>query len=148
VKRFGFEWRHFHDWGWLTEYPKTRYAEEKFYGGLLEHSRAAFWSKSLFGKEDLLPGEAILDAGCGNGRLTNQAAQYGAEVIGVDLGWGVYSAFEHTRSQPNILCAVIYFGCCLQMEDLTVFSQSVCCSKQVMLESLLTHSCAPCGQAA
>jgi SAM-dependent methyltransferase/uncharacterized protein YbaR (Trm112 family) len=102
ISRFGFEWRYFREWGWLTDYPKTRCAEEKFYGGLIEHSRAAFWSKSLFSKEDLHPGLVVLDAGCGNGRFTNQAAQFGAEVIGVDLGWGVYSAFEHTRSRPNI----------------------------------------------
>jgi SAM-dependent methyltransferase len=43
-----------------------------------------------------------LDAGCGNGRFTYQVAQTGAEVIGVDLGWGVYSAFDHMRALPNV----------------------------------------------
>ena len=44
----------------------------------------------------------MLDAGCGNGRFTDQVARTGAEVIGIDLGWGVFSAFEHTRSAPNV----------------------------------------------
>lgn len=102
VERFGFEWRYFRDWGWLTEYPDIPNAEEKFYGGLVEHTGAAFWSKSLFQKEDLFAGLLVLDAGCGNGRFTNEVAQTGAEVIGIDLGWGVYSAFEHTRALPNV----------------------------------------------
>ena len=102
VDRFGFEWRHFRDWGWLAEYPDVTDAEEKFHGGLAEHTRAAFQSKSMFQEKDLQPGHLALDAGCGNGRFTNQAAQTGAEVIGIDLGWGVYSAFEHMRSLPNV----------------------------------------------
>lgn len=102
VDRFGFEWRHFRDWGWLAEYPNVPDAEEKFYGGLIEHTQAAFQSKSLFQEDDLRPEHWVLDAGCGNGRFTNQAAQSGAEVIGVDLGWGAYSAFEHMQTLPNV----------------------------------------------
>jgi len=102
VERFGFEWRYFRDWGWFTEYPCVPNAKERFYGGLVEHTHAAFWSKSLFRKEDLHPGLLVLDAGCGNGRFTYQAAQMGAEVIGIDLGWGVDSAFEHMKSLPNV----------------------------------------------
>ena len=100
-ERFGFEWCYFRDWGWLVEYPDVQNAKEKFYGGLHKHTRSAFWSKSLFQKEDLRKGQLVLDAGCGNGRFTNQAAQTGVEVIGIDLGMGVLSAFEHTRSLPN-----------------------------------------------
>ena len=102
IDRFGFEWRHFSDWGWLAEYPDVPNAEEKFYGGLVEHTQTAFRSKSLFQEDDLQPGHLVLDAGCGNGRFTNQAAQTGAEVVGIDLGWGVYSAFEHMQSLPNV----------------------------------------------
>lgn len=102
VDRFGFEWRHFRDWGWLDEYPAVPGAEEKFFGGLAEHTRSAFWSKSLFQPRDLHPGLLVLDAGCGNGRFTVQAARTGAEVVGIDLGWGVHSAFDHTRAMPNV----------------------------------------------
>lgn len=99
--RFGFEWRYFSDWGWLNDYPDMALAEEKFYGGLIRHTHSAFWSKSLFQKGDLRKGLLVLDAGCGNGRFTNQAAQTGADVIGIDLGKGVLSAFKHTRGLPN-----------------------------------------------
>ncbi len=102
VERFGFEWLYFRDWGWLTEYPDVPNAEEKFRSGLIEHTRKHFWGKSLFREEDLHPGLLVLDAGCGNGRFTYQAAQTGAEVVGIDLGWGIYSAFDHTRSLPNV----------------------------------------------
>jgi SAM-dependent methyltransferase len=101
VERFGFEWRYFQDWGWLPDYPDVPEAELKFRGGLVKHTESAFWSKSLFSRDDLQAGNLVLDAGCGNGRFTNQTAQTGAEVIGIDLGWGVFSAFEHTRSLPN-----------------------------------------------
>lgn len=102
VERFGFEWRYFRDWGWFVEYPDIPNAKEKFYGGLVEHTRSAFWNKSLLREKDLQSRHSVLDAGCGNGRFTDQAAKTGAEVIGVDIGWGVYSAFEHTRSLPNV----------------------------------------------
>jgi|Deesub1362A_J573_1020465.scaffolds.fasta_scaffold02337_4 SAM-dependent methyltransferase/uncharacterized protein YbaR (Trm112 family) len=102
VERFGFEWRYFLDWGWLETYPNVPNAKEKFYGGLIEHTQRAFWSKSLFHENELYPGLLVLDAGCGNGRFTNEAARTGAEVVGVDLGWGVYSAFEHTHHLPNV----------------------------------------------
>jgi len=102
VKRFGFEWLYFRDWGWLNDYPDVPNAKEKFYGALIEHTHSAFWSKSLFKEKDLRPGLLILDAGCGNGRFTYQAAQTGAEVIGIDLGYGIYSAFDHTRFISNV----------------------------------------------
>ncbi len=102
IERFGFEWRYFQDWGWLPDYPDVPDAELKFLGGLVKHTESAFWTKSLFSKDDLQAGDLVLDAGCGNGRFTNQAAQTSAEVIGIDLGWGVLSAFEHTRALPNV----------------------------------------------
>lgn len=102
IERFGFEWRHFQDWGWLPDYPDVPETELKFFGGLVKHTESAFWGKSLFSRDDLQVGNLVLDAGCGNGRFTNQAAQTGAEVIGLDLGWGVFSAFEHTRTLPNV----------------------------------------------
>ncbi len=102
IERFGWEWRKYQQWGWLPDYPDLPEAEEKFYGGLIDHTRAAFWSKSLFDKEDLKPEHRILDAGCGNGRFSNCASETGATVVGVDLGWGVYSAFANLRHKDNV----------------------------------------------
>lgn len=99
---FGFEWTHYKDWGWLEDYPDVSNAEEKFSGGIQKHSHEAFWGKSLFEKGDLGAGLLVLDAGCGNGRFSNEAAKSGAEVVGIDLGESVYRAFEHTRHLENV----------------------------------------------
>lgn len=102
VERFGFEWDYFRDWGWLPGYPDVPGASEKFYGGLVMHTQGAFRSKSLFREGELKSGHLVLDAGCGNGRFTNEAAKTGAEVIGIDLGARVYRSFEHTRHLTNV----------------------------------------------
>jgi SAM-dependent methyltransferase len=102
AERFGFEWRYFRDWGWVPELPPVADSSEKFFGGLVANTERAFWSKTLFHREDLRVGMLLLDAGCGNGRFANEAAKSGATVIGVDLGEGVLSAFDHTRSHPNV----------------------------------------------
>jgi len=102
IDRFGFEWRHYRDWGWLEDYPDVPDAQERYFGGLLQNSEGAFWSKSLFQRDELEPQHLVLDAGRGNGRFTYQASLTGATVIGVDLGWGVDSAFENSRALPNV----------------------------------------------
>ncbi|MGD9562241.1 MAG: methyltransferase domain-containing protein [Pyrinomonadaceae bacterium] len=44
----------------------------------------------------------VLEGGCGKGRHTKLAAEWGAkEVVGIDLGDGVESAFALTRNVPN-----------------------------------------------
>jgi SAM-dependent methyltransferase/uncharacterized protein YbaR (Trm112 family) len=102
IDRFGYEWIHFKDWGWLEAYPDVPDAEERFFGGLVKNTVGAFWNKSQFTKDELGPGVRVLDGGCGNGRFVNQAGLTGAEAVGIDLGWGVYSAFDHTRHLPNV----------------------------------------------
>jgi SAM-dependent methyltransferase/uncharacterized protein YbaR (Trm112 family) len=102
IDRFGFEWRYFKDWGWLEGFPDVPEAEERFYGGILEHTKRAFASKSLLDPGELRAGVSVLDAGCGNGRFSYMAGLTGADVVGIDLGWGVFSAFEHTRHMDNI----------------------------------------------
>ena len=102
VSRFGFEWLRYRDWGWLAEYPDVPNAEEVFSGGLIENTVHAFRSKGLFAADELGPGLRVLDAGCGNGRFTHQAARTGAEVVGVDLGQGVAAAFGHLSELPNV----------------------------------------------
>lgn len=102
IERFGYEWRYFRDWGWLEEYPEIPYAQEKFYGSLIENTRDAFWGKTLLQKDDFQVGQVVLDAGCGNGRFCGIAANTGAEIFGIDLGLGVISAFQNTRHLPNV----------------------------------------------
>jgi uncharacterized protein YbaR (Trm112 family)/SAM-dependent methyltransferase len=44
---------------------------------------------SLNVARDELPGALIFDAGCGNGRLTASLADFGAEIVGMDLSAGI-----------------------------------------------------------
>jgi SAM-dependent methyltransferase len=45
--------------------------------------------------EAALAGRLVLDAGCGNGKLTSTVASYGAEVVGMDLSRSVERAAEN-----------------------------------------------------
>ena len=54
-------------------------------------------------EKDLKEENIVLDAGCGNGRFINQAAQYGATCIGIDFAWGaVDAAYNHLKENQNI----------------------------------------------
>lgn len=79
---FGWQWKHFthHD---------ERYAEQ-FLGWIAPVTPEFFRDK------------VVLEGGCGKGRHTLLAAQWGArEVVGVDLSEAVDTAFAATRSEPN-----------------------------------------------
>jgi|SRR5687768_3200416 len=53
-------------------------------------------------KPEFFEGKLVLEGGCGKGRHTKLAAEWGAkEVVGIDLGDGVESAFALTRHLPN-----------------------------------------------
>ncbi len=89
IKKFGFEW---------TELASRLGWDDPKYD--MSHEEAVFKRKSL-----LTPGELkdklVLDAGCGNGRYSYWAAQYGGKVIGVDLGRGVESACQNLKEIEN-----------------------------------------------
>ena len=54
-------------------------------------------------KPEFFEGKVVLEGGCGKGRHTKLAAEWGAkEVVGIDLGDGVESAFALTREMPNV----------------------------------------------
>ncbi len=79
---FGWQWQHF------TQ-EDTRYAEQ-----LLG------WIAPV--TPDFFRDKVVLEGGCGKGRHTQLAAQWGArEVVGVDLSEAVETAFDATRSLPN-----------------------------------------------
>ena len=100
IEYFGYEWRKFMNWGWLEEDDIPKEDRIKYMGGFISNTISAFKTKSLMNGDDLAKGKLILDAGCGNGRFSNQAAEYGAEVIGVDIGTG--AASENTIERDNI----------------------------------------------
>lgn len=79
---FGWQWRHF------TQ-EDTRYAEQLL--GWIAPVTPEFFRDKV-----------VLEGGCGKGRHTLLAAQWGArDVIGVDLSEAVETAFAATRSLPN-----------------------------------------------
>ena len=79
---FGWQWTNF-----TQEDPKYG---DQFLG----------WIKPV--KREFFEGKIVLEGGCGKGRHTKLAAEWGAkEVIGIDLGDGVESAFALTRHLPN-----------------------------------------------
>lgn len=53
---------------------------------------------------DHFRGKAVLDAGCGSGRFSRWAAEFGASaVLGVDLSGSVDVAFANLRSYENVI---------------------------------------------
>lgn len=91
AENFGWQWQHF------TE-TDERYAEQ-FLGWIAPVTPEFFRDK------------VVLEGGCGKGRHTQLAAQWGAlEVIGIDLSEAVETAYAATRSLPNahVIQADIY----------------------------------------
>jgi 2-polyprenyl-3-methyl-5-hydroxy-6-metoxy-1,4-benzoquinol methylase/uncharacterized protein YbaR (Trm112 family) len=60
------------------------------------------------GREEL-NGALILDAGCGNGRLTASLAGFGAEVVGVDLSAGIERAQSGKQRHAGEREAFVHF---------------------------------------
>ena len=82
AENFGWQWTHF------TQ-EDAKYSEQLL--GWLQPVKAEFFS-----------GKIVLEGGCGKGRHTKLAVEWGAkEVVGVDLGDGVESAFALTRGLHN-----------------------------------------------
>ena len=82
AENFGWQWTNF-----TQEDPKYN---EQFLGWLQPVSKAFFKDK------------IVLEGGCGKGRHTKLAAEWGAaEVVGIDLGDGVESAYRLTHDIPN-----------------------------------------------
>jgi SAM-dependent methyltransferase/uncharacterized protein YbaR (Trm112 family) len=82
AENFGWQWTNF-----TQEDPKYK---EQFLG----------WLKPV--TQDFFKDKVVLEGGCGKGRHTKLAAEWGAkDVVGIDLGDGVESAFALTRDLPN-----------------------------------------------
>ncbi len=82
AENFGWQWTNF-----TQEDPKYN---DQFLG----------WLQPV--KKEFFEGKVVLEGGCGKGRHTKLAAEWGAaEVVGIDLGDGVESAFALTRNLAN-----------------------------------------------
>jgi uncharacterized protein YbaR (Trm112 family)/ubiquinone/menaquinone biosynthesis C-methylase UbiE len=82
AENFGWQWTHF------TQ-EDTKYSDQ--FLGWLQPVKPGFFKDKV-----------VVEGGCGKGRHTKLAAEWGAkDVVGVDLGDGVESAFALTRDMPN-----------------------------------------------
>lgn len=86
-RSFGFEWQKWNRFGWDDSVP-------------LKVTRDIFDYKVLATKHEL-QGKLVLDAGCGNGRYTKIAREYGGEVVGIDLSQAIDEAFENFKGDPK-----------------------------------------------
>lgn len=64
------------------------------------HSYVWNYGRDLLGLLDAKPGERILDVGCGTGQLTDEAAQCGAELVGIDSSPEMI--VDARKNQPQI----------------------------------------------
>ncbi len=77
-------------WQWTNFTQQDERYNEQFLG----------WLKPV--QPEFFENKTILEAGCGKGRHTKLAANWNAkEIVGVDLGDGVETAFELTKHFPN-----------------------------------------------
>ena len=91
AENFGWQWTHF------TQ-EDVKYNEQ--FLGWLQPVKPEFFADKL-----------VLEGGCGKGRHTSLAAEWGAKaVVGIDLSAAVESAFQATKHLPNahIVQADIY----------------------------------------
>jgi len=110
---FGWEWDIYKDWGFVKEkdlkdlkdLKDDEKIEWKIGGGTVKSRKSAFKSKCQLTEYDLKNSSIILDAGCGNGRYTFEAAVNTKNIIiGVDLAYGaVNSAYENTKNLDNVI---------------------------------------------
>lgn len=59
--------------------------------------------------EEQLRGSLVLDAGCGNGKLTASVAAYGAEIVGMDLSRSVERAAENAERSAGENAPFVHF---------------------------------------
>lgn len=83
ASRFGWQWRHFVD------------MHDEHRGQFLD------WIWPL--RPEFFSGKVVLDAGCGIGRHTLFASEFGAsEVMAIDLSEAVETAYETVGARPNV----------------------------------------------
>jgi SAM-dependent methyltransferase len=88
VEGFGYQWKKANP---LVQ--NTRFTDSALFLDFIQPVEARYFE-----------GKTVLDAGCGLGRFTHWARQFGAAaVVGVDLSESCEAAFENTRALDNVL---------------------------------------------
>ncbi|MGO9120630.1 MAG: methyltransferase domain-containing protein [Desulfomonilaceae bacterium] len=85
---FGYEWR---------KHPTTQYDSQLGVGfSAKRFFDETQWDRHLFG-------EVVMEAGCGSGRFTEQAASTGAMVLSLDLSQAVDANYASNGRKDNVL---------------------------------------------
>ena len=82
---FGFEWEKYKNWGFY-DIKKTDDKYLEYHGGTVEDTKLAYISKCRLKKSDI-NNKIVMDAGCGNGRYTNETmriAETNCIILSVD----------------------------------------------------------------
>jgi SAM-dependent methyltransferase len=87
VQNFGFEW--------------NLHARTQLDTSNSDESERAFRAKTGFTPEQLR-GKRLLDVGCGMGRFSDIASQWGATVVGIDLSLAVEAAQRNLGARENV----------------------------------------------
>ena len=88
IRNFGDEWKTWDDFGWENKEASKTTSDIFRYKVLVEPGELA--------------GKVVLDAGCGNGRYTKAARDFGGEVIGVDLSDAVDVAYRNLKDDDKV----------------------------------------------
>jgi SAM-dependent methyltransferase len=93
ARTFGYEWKAHH---------RGELEDETLFGRTLDEDWRYFLGATDLGDEDVSRA-AVLDGGCGSGRLTRQIGERGAgTVVGVDVNEAVDEAYAATRELTNV----------------------------------------------
>jgi SAM-dependent methyltransferase/uncharacterized protein YbaR (Trm112 family) len=94
AQTFSYEWGAHH---------AGKLEREETLWGLTNQEYWSYFLEATGLRDGELAGKAVLDAGCGSGRLTRMIADNGARVVvGVDIIEAVDGAFERSRQMPNV----------------------------------------------
>ena len=85
-----------------------QYTDRTWFKDDLDLRRREFLA-SIDVDEASLAGAVVLDAGCGNGRLTASIAGYGAEVVGMDLSGSVERAHANRHTVAGDRAPFVHF---------------------------------------
>jgi ubiquinone/menaquinone biosynthesis C-methylase UbiE len=77
------------------------YSEDRTWGESAAERRSVFLQQVNLTEEDL-KGKRVLDAGCGNGVLSNEISTFGCEVVGADVSDAVRAAHIQFAGNPRL----------------------------------------------
>src|SRR5262249_43140664 len=81
------------------------YSEDRTWGSSAAQRRAEFLVQVNLAEDDL-KGKRVLDAGCGNGVLSNEISTFGCEVVGADVSDAVRAAHLQFTDNPRLAAPV------------------------------------------